>query len=131
MTDKLRIAVLGAGFAGLETAFLLRMRMRDHADLTLVSEREAFSFRPNTIYVPFGADPDDLVVDLEKAFHRRRVAFVQGRVAGVDPDAHTVRLSGDRRRHAPRGDPRARRPRRHDLDAAEHARRPRALRARA
>ena len=78
MSDKTRITILGAGFAGLETAFLLRMRLRDRVDLTLVSEREAFTFRPNTIYVPFGADPDDLVVDLSKPFHRRDVEFVQG-----------------------------------------------------
>jgi NADH dehydrogenase FAD-containing subunit len=86
--------ILGAGFAGLETAFLLRMRMRDAAELTLVSEREAFTFRPNTIYVPFGADPDDLVVDLVKPFRRRDVTFFGGRVAGVDPDAHEVALEG-------------------------------------
>jgi sulfide:quinone oxidoreductase len=96
MSDKTRITILGAGFAGLETAFLLRMRMRDRADLTLVSEREAFTFRPNTIYVPFGADPDDLVVDLSKPFHRRDVAFVQGSVAGIDPDSHAVQLSDGR-----------------------------------
>lgn len=96
MTDRPRIVILGAGFAGLETAFLLRMRLRDRAALTVVSEREAFTFRPNTIYVPFGADPDDLVVDLSKPFHRRRVEFVQGSVTGVDPDAHTVRLGDGR-----------------------------------
>jgi sulfide:quinone oxidoreductase len=92
MTETQRIVVLGAGFAGLETAFLLRMRMRDAADLTVVSERDAFTFRPNTIYVPFGADPDDLVVDLAKPFHRRHVRFVPGRIAAVDPDAHEVTL---------------------------------------
>jgi NADH dehydrogenase FAD-containing subunit len=94
MIEKQRIVVLGAGFAGLETAFLLRMRMRDAADLTVVSERNAFTFRPNTIYVPFGADPNDLVVELAKPFHRRHVTFVGGRVAGVDPDVHEVRLDG-------------------------------------
>ena len=92
MSDTPRITILGAGFAGLETAFLLRMRLRDQVDMTLVSEREAFTFRPNTIYVPFGADPDDLVVDLAKPFHRRRVTYIPGTVAGVDPDAHVVRL---------------------------------------
>jgi NADH dehydrogenase FAD-containing subunit len=97
MTDRHRIVVLGAGFAGLETAFLLRMRMRDRAELTVVSERPAFTFRPNTIYVPFGADPADLVVDLSKPFHRRDVTFVGDRVAGVDPDAHEVALAGGRR----------------------------------
>jgi sulfide:quinone oxidoreductase len=96
MSDRTRITILGAGFAGLESAFLLRMRLRDRADLTLVSERERFTFRPNTIYVPFGADPDDLVVDLEKPFHRRHVEFVEGTVAGVDPGAHAVELADGR-----------------------------------
>jgi NADH dehydrogenase FAD-containing subunit len=96
MSDKPRIVILGAGFAGLETAFLLRMRLRDRADLTLISERQAFTFRPNTIYVPFGADPADLVVDLAKPFQRRRVEFVGGTVTGVDPHGHVVTLaSGD------------------------------------
>src|SRR5512133_2000658 len=93
MTDRQRITILGAGFAGLETAFLLRMRLRDRADLTVVSEQEAFTFRPNSIYVAFGADPDDLVVDLAKPFRRRHVDFVSGRVTGVDPDAHEVTLA--------------------------------------
>jgi sulfide:quinone oxidoreductase len=96
MTDRPRVTILGAGFAGLETAFLLRMRLRDRADLTVVSEREAFTFRPNSIYVPFGADPDDLVVELSKPFHRRDVDFVQGSVAGVDPDAREVQLADGR-----------------------------------
>lgn len=89
--------ILGSGFAGLETAFLLRMRMREAAELTLVSEREAFTFRPNTIYVPFGADPADLVVELAKPFRRRNVQFVAGTVTGVDPAAHEVELSDGRK----------------------------------
>ena len=63
------------------------MRLRDEVDLTVVSERAAFTFRPNSIYVPFGADPDDLVVALDKAFDRRRVDFVRGSVTGVDPES--------------------------------------------
>jgi NADH dehydrogenase FAD-containing subunit len=97
MSDKPRIVILGAGFAGLETLFLLRMRMHDAAHLTVVSEHHTFTFRPNTIYVPFGADPDDLVVDLSKPFHRRHVNFLAGRVAGVDPDAHEVLVDGGRK----------------------------------
>jgi NADH dehydrogenase FAD-containing subunit len=96
MSARPRITILGAGFAGLETAFLLRMRLRDRVGLTVVSEREAFTFRPNTIYVPFGADPDDLVVDLSRPFERRDVGFIQGSVGGVDPDAHEVQLADGR-----------------------------------
>lgn len=92
MSELRRITILGSGFAGLETAFLLRMRMRDKAAITLVSERDSFTFRPNSIYVPFGANPNDLETGLEAAFRRRRVRHVQGRVAGVDPTTHEVSL---------------------------------------
>lgn len=70
MSGNQRIVVLGAGFAGLETAFLLRMRLRGTADITVVSPREEFSFRPNTIYVPFGADPSDLAVHMARPLRR-------------------------------------------------------------
>ena len=97
MPEKPRIVILGAGFAGLETAYLLRMRLRDRVDLTVVSERPAFTFRPNTIYVPFGADPRDLVVDLAKPFGRRRIEHVETTVEGVDAASHVVELAGGRR----------------------------------
>jgi NADH dehydrogenase FAD-containing subunit len=96
MNAKPQVVILGSGFAGLETAFLLRMRMRDAVDLTVVSEREAFTFRPNTIYVPFGADPDKLVVELEKPFRRRDVSFVQDVVTDVDPAEHEVQTRSGR-----------------------------------
>lgn len=97
MTEKRHITVLGAGFAGLETAFLLRAQLGERAAITVVAERDDFTFRPNSIYVPFGADPDRLVVPLAKAFRRRDVAFVAGTVAGVDASAQEVVLGDDRR----------------------------------
>jgi sulfide:quinone oxidoreductase len=95
MNARVHVVVLGAGFAGLETAFLLRMR--DEVELTVVSQQEAFTFRPNTIYVPFGTEPERLVVDLHHAFERRRVEFVDGHVEGVDSAAHAIELADGRR----------------------------------
>jgi sulfide:quinone oxidoreductase len=92
MTAKPRVLMLGGGFAALETAFLLRMRMRDEVDLTLVSDNDSFVFRPNSIYVPFGADPDSLLVGLHKPLARRDIAFHLGEVAEVDPDGRQVTL---------------------------------------
>jgi sulfide:quinone oxidoreductase len=93
LTSRPRVVVLGSGFAALESAFLLRMRLRGAVDIELVSDSDSFLFRPNSIYVPFGADPDSLLVDLEKPLHRRDIAYRRGEVVGVDPDASLVELA--------------------------------------
>ena len=45
MTISPRVVVLGAGFAGLETAYMLRMKLRDAVDLTVVADRDTFLFK--------------------------------------------------------------------------------------
>jgi NADH dehydrogenase FAD-containing subunit len=97
MSATPRVVVAGAGFAGLEAAFLLRMRLGGRVHIDLVSESPRFVFRPNSIYVPFGADPESLVVELDKPLRRRRIPFVQGRVRRIDADARTVELEDGRR----------------------------------
>ena len=96
MSQRPRILILGGGFAALETAYLLRMRMHREVDLTVVSDRDAFLFRPNTIYIPFGADAADFFIDLPDPMRRRHIAFERGEVAGVDPAQHQVALADGR-----------------------------------
>jgi sulfide:quinone oxidoreductase len=97
MTVKPQVLVLGGGFAALESAFLLRMRLHDAVDIRLVSSSDQFTFRPNSIYVPFGADPASLLVDLHKPLRRRHVDFVAGSAADVDADAQLVTLRDGQR----------------------------------
>jgi sulfide:quinone oxidoreductase len=92
MPAKPQILILGGGFAALEAAFLLRMRLHDRAAIRVVSDREAFVFRPNSIYVPFGTEPASLLTDLARPLARRRIAFEHGAVGEVDPDARFVTL---------------------------------------
>ncbi|HKJ35884.1 MAG TPA: FAD-dependent oxidoreductase [Solirubrobacterales bacterium] len=93
MKSRPRILVLGGGFAGLESAFLLRMRLRDAAEIDLVTAGDSFVFRPNSIYVPFGMEPDSLLVDLAKPMRRREIGLHRGTVTEVDPDARSVALA--------------------------------------
>jgi sulfide:quinone oxidoreductase len=79
-----RIVVLGGGFGGLEAAFYLKMRLQDQANITLVSDQDHFLFKPNTIYVPFGLDPDRLKIPLAGPAQARDIAFVQARAMEVD-----------------------------------------------
>jgi sulfide:quinone oxidoreductase len=97
MSARPQVLVLGGGFAALESTFLLRMRLGEKVDIRLVSDRDHFVFRPNSIYVPFGADPASLLVDLRKPLSRRHVNFERGSVAEVDADAHFVTLADGQR----------------------------------
>ena len=87
-----RVLVLGGGFAGLETSFLLRMRAKRAVDITLVCDRDSFLFKPNTIYIPFGADPDSFLVPLRRPTYKQHIDLVRGRVREADTDRRLVRL---------------------------------------
>lgn len=87
---KPKVLVLGGGFGGLETAFGLRKMVGDRAAITLVSDLDHFYFKPNSIYIPFGLDPEKLRVPLERPMRRKGIELIQVRATGVDPDARRV-----------------------------------------
>jgi NADH dehydrogenase FAD-containing subunit len=98
LNGRPRIVVLGGGFAGLESAFLLAAELDGRAAITLVSDRDRFLFKPNTIYVPFGADPRRLEIELSRPVRRRDIQLVRGTVRSIAPEARQVHLGG---RHLP------------------------------
>ena len=89
-----RIVVLGGGFGGLEAAFYLRMRLGDRARITLVSDRDRFLFKPNTIYIPFGLDPERLMIPLAEPARRKAIALIVSPVREIDPARQEVRVDG-------------------------------------
>jgi sulfide:quinone oxidoreductase len=91
---KAKIVVLGGGFAGLESAFYLRHKIAGRADVTLVSNRDYFLFKPNTIYIPFGEDPEKFKIYLEEPTRRKEINFIQGRVRDIDASAKKILLEG-------------------------------------
>jgi len=88
------VVVLGGGFGGLEAAFNLRLLAGERAKITLVSDSDHFLFKPNSIYVPFGMDPEKLKVPLARPAARKGIELVQARAHGIDPDARRVELDG-------------------------------------
>ena len=92
MNARRQVAIAGGGFAGLETAFLLQHRLHGAVDITVVSDKDYFVFRPNTIYIPFGADPAQLNIPLAHPTDRRGIKLVEDRVAGVDPERKQLEL---------------------------------------
>lgn len=93
ITTKPKIVVVGGGFGGLEAASHLRWRLPE-AEITLVSDDDRFLFRPNTIYVPFGLDPERLTRRLHAPLQHKRIAFVHRRAHEIDTDNKTVSVNG-------------------------------------
>jgi NADH dehydrogenase FAD-containing subunit len=91
------VVVLGAGMAGLETAFLLKRRLSGRIDLQIVYDDERFLLRPNLVYVPFGADPSASSLHVAETLGRKGIDGHHGRVEGVDADTGRVHLAGGRR----------------------------------
>jgi len=92
MGAKPKVVVIGGGFAGLETMFCLRHRLGDGVDLSLVSNDKNFVFRPDTIYVPFGADPKRFVVPLNRILADMRTEFLYHRARAIDCQNQVVAL---------------------------------------
>ncbi|WP_284740491.1 NAD(P)/FAD-dependent oxidoreductase [Amycolatopsis sp. RTGN1] len=88
------VVVLGSGFAGLETAFALRaLANPDQVRLSLVSDRDDFLFRPNSIYLPFGAAEAPLHVPLAKALRRKEIDSHIAHAEGIDTERGVVHTS--------------------------------------
>jgi sulfide:quinone oxidoreductase len=88
------VLVLGGGFGGLETAFYLRKMVGDAASITIVTDLDHFYFKPNSIYVPFGLDPEKLKVPLARPTARKQIELVHARARKIDPEAHRVETEG-------------------------------------
>jgi NADH dehydrogenase FAD-containing subunit len=95
MRAQPKVVVVGGGFGGLESTFSLRSKLGDRVDLTLVSDRDYFLFKLNTISIPIGEEPEHWHVLLEKPTRRTHIAFTQARVRAIDPQRQTVQLDGE------------------------------------
>ncbi len=93
MKARPNVVILGGGFAGLESAFYLKHQLHDKANVTLVSDRDYFLFKPNTIYIPFGEDPEKYRIYLADPSRRKNIELIHERAVWVDADSRKIILS--------------------------------------
>lgn len=91
---KPSIVVLGGGFGGLEAALYLRSKLPDTADITLISDKDYFLFKPNTVYIPFGLEPGKLALHLAGPTRRRNISFVHAAAREIDPISKWIYFEG-------------------------------------
>ena len=85
-----RVAVLGAGFAGLELATVLSEALRDDAGVTLIDENDAFVFGYSKLDVMFGRKAPGEVRLPYADFVKPGVRFLRETITAIDPEARRV-----------------------------------------
>ena len=86
---RMKVVIIGAGFAGLDAAKLLRKSPR--IDVVLVDRHPYQLFSPLLYQVATGALPeDDIAYPVRAAIPG--VTFIRGEVVRIDPQAHRIRL---------------------------------------
>jgi sulfide:quinone oxidoreductase len=88
------IIILGGGFGGVVAAERLAKTLGPEHQITLVSRSRQFIFYPAMVRLAFGeCEPDDVSFDLREAMLDRRVRFIEGEVARINPYARSVTLA--------------------------------------
>jgi len=78
------IVVVGGGFAGIETALKLKKKIKEEADITLISDREFFTFTPGLGKLLRDKDKKDITMDLASFLSRKGIKFIKGAVTNID-----------------------------------------------
>jgi sulfide:quinone oxidoreductase len=90
VTKQLRVAVLGAGFGGLELTSILSEALGERLDLTLIDMSDSFIFGFSKLDVMFGHQTTDAVRVPYRNINKPGVRFRQETVTAIDPEARRV-----------------------------------------
>jgi len=91
------VLIVGGGFGGVVAAESLAKRLGNEHEITLVSRSRKFLFYPALVRFAFGQyHVEDISFDLRKAMLDRRIRFVEGEVARINPhERHVTLAHGD------------------------------------
>jgi sulfide:quinone oxidoreductase len=89
-----RILIVGGGFGGVIAAESLAKKLGREHQITLMSRTSRFLFYPALVRLAFGrCELDDVSFDLRDAMLARRVTFVEGDVARINPRDRQVTIA--------------------------------------
>lgn len=87
----MKVLIIGGNFAGFTAAILLKNKLKQNAEVTLIDRNENFLFFPSLIWVPFKRrEISEISVDRRSVLDRKGVKFVQTVALRVDPDEKKV-----------------------------------------
>jgi sulfide:quinone oxidoreductase len=82
-----RVLIVGGGFAGIVAAESLAKKLSDDDEITFVSRSQKFLFHPALVRLAFEkCEQAEIEFDIRDALLDRRVRFIEGEVARINPD---------------------------------------------
>ncbi len=91
-----RIVIMGAGIGGIPTAYEMREKARPEDEIIVISDSPTFHFVPSNPWVAVNwRKPDDIKVDLEPCFSKKKIKFNSSGVRRVHPSENRLELGDD------------------------------------
>lgn len=86
-----RIVILGGSFAGLTAAYKLKRKLKEKAEVVVISRTDKFWFIPSLIWVPFERRKrDQISFDLKPALERKGIVFYHEAAQKILPEKNIV-----------------------------------------
>ncbi|MCX7997819.1 MAG: NAD(P)/FAD-dependent oxidoreductase, partial [Leptospiraceae bacterium] len=86
-----RIVILGGSFAGLTAAYELKRKLKEEAEVVVISRTDKFWFIPSLIWVPFGRRKrDQISFELKPALKRKGIVFYHEAAQKILPEKNKV-----------------------------------------
>ncbi len=91
-----KVLVIGAGFAGHTTALYLGTQLGRKHEVTVISNRDVFSYLPSWVWVGVGhMKPEKTIFKLKPVYDRKHVKFVHAAAKEIHPDAGDQYVLGE------------------------------------
>ena len=92
---QIKVVIVGAGFGGIKAA--LELAKESRVDVTLIFDRDHFTYYPSLYAVATGGSKRQSFVPLSTIFQETSVKVVQDKIEGYEPQRKLVCIP-DRRR---------------------------------
>ena len=89
-----KIVIVGAGIGGIPMAFEMKDLARKEDEVVVIADTPTFHFVPSNPWVGVNwRKPEDIKVPLEPVFKKKKITFIQQKVARFQPEQNQLELA--------------------------------------
>src|SRR3990172_7504263 len=80
-----KILVVGGGFGGISAALALEKENIPNVEITLVSDKPHFEYKPALYRVVTGRSPLEVCIPISEIFEKKKITVVVAEIKSIDP----------------------------------------------